>query len=75
MLSKLDFYSHDNTFGDKSQGSSMAMHNGFGAFEDRHEEWVSYAERLEQYFTTKDKDCREEVCYLAKHMQSGNLPS
>ena len=53
----------------------MAMHNGFGAFEDRHEEWVSYAERLEQYFTTNDKDCREEVCYLAKHMQSGNLPS
>ena len=33
------------------QGSSMAMHSGFGAFEDGREEWASYTERLKQYFT------------------------
>ena len=32
----------------------MATHGGFGAFEDRREEWASYTERLEQYITTHD---------------------
>ena len=53
----------------------MATHSGFGAFEDGREEWASYTERLEQYFTTNNKDCREEACYLAQRTRSGNLPS
>ena len=53
----------------------MAMHGGFCAFEDWHEEWASYMERLEQYFTVNDyKGCREVVCYFAQRMLSGNLP-
>ena len=32
----------------------MAMHGSVGAFEDGREEWTSYTERLQQYFTAND---------------------
>ena len=57
----------------------MAMHGGFGAFgafEDGHEEWASYTERLEQYFTTNNINTAEKKrAILHQRMRSDNLPS
>ena len=57
----------------------MAMHGGFGAFgafEDGREEWASYTEHLEQYFTTNNINTAEKKrAILHQRMRSGNLPS
>ena len=58
----------------------MATHGGFGAFEDGHEEWASYMECLEQYFTTNDIKTAEKkraillcVCGAATYQVIRNL--
>ena len=38
----------------------MATHDGFGAFEEGREEWASYTEHLEQYFTANDTKTAEK---------------
>ena len=73
LLSKLDFFSH-NTFDDKGQGPSMATHGGFVAFEDGREEWASYTEHLEQYFTANNINTAEKKrAILHQCMRSGKL--
>ena len=58
----------------------MATHGGFGAFEDGREEWASYTECLEQYFTannikTAEKKCaiRLSICGAATYQVICNL--
>ena len=83
MLSKLDFYSH-NTFGDESQGSSMATHNGSGAFEDRYLRYQSgylmqNASNSISPQTTKtaEKKCAIllSICRAATYQVNHNLTS
>jgi len=58
----------------------MATHGGFGAFEDGREEWASYTERLEQYFTANDIKTAEKkhaillsVCGVATYQVIRNI--
>ena len=45
----------------------MATHGGFGVFEDWREEWASYTERLEEYFTANDIKPAELPNYSPSH--------
>ena len=45
---------------DKNLQHIMATHGTIGAFEPSNETWVSYAERLEQYFVANDVDAADK---------------
>ena len=58
----------------------MAMYSGFGAFEDGRDEWASYTECFEQYFTANDIKTAEKkraillsICLAATYQVILNL--
>ena len=52
-------------FGDEGKTIAMATHGSIGEFDPDREDWTSYTERLEQYFTANDvKDAGKQRAIL-----------
>ena len=48
------FIVQDTTFGDKGGIPRMTTHGNIGEFNRAKEDWVSYCERMQQYFMVND---------------------